>query len=356
MVGETATPSYGSGPAARLAALGDRLRGLPLDALVAALGIVFMIGVTLDIAKHAQGFSFADEGFLTPEHSIFYGAFVVTALLVGVATYSNRYRGESWIDAVPTGYGWAIVGFVVFGLNGPADYLWHLQFGVEEGFEGLLSPTHLMLATGSTIFMLSPIRAAWYRGEDGSGLRGIPIAVAASLMLAHIVLFAPITPSPVHSDVDISDVSEEISPAVAEFMGTPMSAMESFIVFPLMLLGAALVLSRRFDLPPGAITIAFLGPAILGGARGGLGGILGVLVAGVVGDVLNQLYPPVRDRALPNRVFGIFLPVAFLATVHGMGFLVGEVDWTVHEWVGSIVVVGLAGWLLSFGIAPDPDR
>jgi hypothetical protein len=38
---------------------------------------------------------------------------------------------------------------------------WHLVFGIETDVAALLSPTHLLLATGAALIVAGPLRAAW---------------------------------------------------------------------------------------------------------------------------------------------------------------------------------------------------
>src|SRR6266702_774121 len=38
--------------------------------------------------------------------------------------------------------------------------LWHIAFGVEADVESLISPSHLVLAVGSTLMLTGPLRAA----------------------------------------------------------------------------------------------------------------------------------------------------------------------------------------------------
>ena len=37
--------------------------------------------------------------------------------------------------------------------------LWHIVFGIEEGVEGLIGPSHLVLALGGSLMITGPLRA-----------------------------------------------------------------------------------------------------------------------------------------------------------------------------------------------------
>lgn len=59
----------------------------------------------------------------------------------------------------------------VFGLGGVLDLLWHTAFGVEQGIDALLSPSHLTLFVGGMLLLTAPVRGAWTAPDGGVGLR-----------------------------------------------------------------------------------------------------------------------------------------------------------------------------------------
>lgn len=105
-----------------------------------------MSGVFVDGWAHQNRGSL--ETFFTPWHGLFYlGA---TAVFGHVLLVVRRSGG------VPPGYLPALVGGPLFLLAGGSDFLWHQAFGLEVGLDALLSPTHLLLASG--LLLLSTAR------------------------------------------------------------------------------------------------------------------------------------------------------------------------------------------------------
>lgn len=322
-----------------------RLSGLGLDATVAVLSALLAAGVALDFRRHAEGISFAEEGFFTPEHVFFYSMFLGVAAAIGVATYRGRRGGATWIDAVPTGYGWGVVGVFVFALGGAGDFLWHGAFGFEQGFEALVSPSHLTLAAGAVLFLASPLRACWYRDGEPTGLAALPAVLSAGLVLTAIALFGGFL-NPILQPYPAFDGSSSV-----ETLG-----VAALVTFPLVLVGVGLALCRRFDLPPGSFVLAFLLPGVASGVAGeSLGLLPSILVAGLVADGLVARRPPRPDDVRAIRTFAALVPLSFAASYLLLVALGPGIPWTVHVWVGAIGLSGIAGLLLSYAVAPGRD-
>lgn len=319
--------------------------GWTLDAAFAVLSLLMITGVALDFRAHANGISFAEEGFLTTEHVFFYSMFLGIAAVLFAATYRNRRDGARWASAVPSGYGWAVVGVLLFGLAGLADFGWHSTFGFEEGIEGLTSPSHLALATGAVLFLSSPLRAAWRRDEDPAGVEFLPVVVSAALTLTVITLFG------LYLNPLINVYATETDWAALNL------GLAGLIVFPLLLLGTALALVRRFDLPVGSLATVFLLPALANTViHGDFFLIAPAVVAGAVGDAACRVARPTADEPRALRAFGAFVPTAFAATYVGVVEVAWGVAWTVHVWTGAIVLAGMAGLLLTYVVRPDGTR
>lgn len=327
----------------RSAVRGSLADGWQLDSVVTGLSILMVTGIALDARAHAAGISFAEEGFLTPEHVFFYSAFLGIAAVIGGATVLNRSTGADWIEAVPDGYGIGVLGVVIFGFGGLGDYLWHSSFGFEQGVEALTSPTHQLLAVGGILFLSSPLRAVWRR--EGSPSAGELFSALLSAMLAFSLfgLFMSLL-NPVANPAVFSAASSDLGVA-------------GFMVFPAMLVAVGLLLSRRFDLLPGSLTLVFLGPALMGVAVSPdsyqLAGAL--VAAGLVADLLVQLAPPRPDRVLSLRLFGLAVPLAFGVTYIAIAMVAFEwpIAWSVHIWTGAVTFGALGGLVMTYVSVPD---
>ncbi len=311
-----------------------------LDAVVAVLSLLMVVGVALDFRRHAlYGVSFAEEGFFTTEHVFFYSMFLAIAAVLGAATVLQRRKGASWVEAVPTGYGWGVVGVVIFGLGGLGDLAWHTAFGFEESTEALVSPSHLALALGAGLFLASPFRSAWHRGE-ARGVRSLPVVISAGLVTTLIALFTlffnPLAaPYPHFVPPDGDGAILRVGIAAT-------------ITYPLIYVGTVLVLARRFDLPPGAYTLVFLAPALASSAAfNHFEYAWPAVTAGIVADGLARWRRPTPDDTLAARLVAALVPMTFVATYHAVIELGVGVAWTTHVWAGSIVMAGMLGLLLS---------
>ncbi|MFC6951784.1 hypothetical protein [Halorubellus litoreus] len=333
--------------------------GLPVssrtfDAVVAVFSLLTVAGIAADFRSHAAGISFAEEGFFTAEHVFFYSAFLVVAVTLFAGTAHRRSRGLDWVAAVPPGYRWGIVGVLVFGFGGVGDFFWHSAFGFEESFEALVSPSHLTLAVGSVLFLLSPLRAAARRGEDADTAFGaVPVVVSMTLALAILGMFGGF-----------------VNPLVRPYPHFEWESMRSvvtmLVAWPLVYVGAVVATLRRFDLVPGAFTVAFgVAAFAIVQVEGYVWLLVPAVVAGVLADVFAVYVRRVGiGRALRSRAFTAFaagLPAAFVTVYFTVVDLTVGIDhsylqeglfnWSIHVVVGAVVLAALVGVLFASVVA-----
>ena len=316
-----------------------------LDAVFAVLSLLMVTGIALDARAHAQGISFAEEGFLTPEHAFFYSMFLVIAVLLAGVTFSNRREGKSFVEAVPTGYGVGVIGVLIFGFGGVGDFFWHSTFGFEQGVEALTSPSHISIATGGVLFLSSPLRAAWKRSGTPSSLSMGAALLSGLLAFALVGLFAGL----------INPIMR-----VAVFVEYPAAVqlgVAGFMTFPMLLVGVGLAMARRFELPFGSLTVVFLGPGLIGLAVNPEYAplLLAFVAAGVVADALVHFAPPTPGRGLSLRLFGAAVPLAFAGTYFAVaaGVIPEPVVWSVHVWTGAVTLAALGGVIVTYIAVPD---
>jgi hypothetical protein len=117
---------------------------LPL--VIGTLGAFLQIGgASWDVTSHLM---LEPESFFTPSHTVLYSGIGLLGIASGIGGFmffskNKEVAGKSFTLAFKL----LIVGSVVSLLAGPADFLWHEEFGVD----GLLSPPHLALITGMLI-------------------------------------------------------------------------------------------------------------------------------------------------------------------------------------------------------------
>lgn len=341
--------------------LGAWLEGARLDAVFAALILWLHVGVTYDFRQHAEGLAFAEEGFLTVPHAVFYAAFLAIAVTLGVVVVSNRLRGAGWLAAVPTGYRFALVGVLLFGLGGPLDFLWHHTFGFEEGVEALTSPSHLLLVVGGALFVTAPLRAAWTRGLPRSLRRQAPALVGAALLLSAASVFSGYGNPVLVPHAAAGAVGGTIQGPGAGAATAPDPSVShgaaGMLVFSALLVGLALPLVRRFRLAPGAFTLVY---GLAGASVAFVGGteafVPAFVAVGLLADGLYRGLRPDPTRAVPFRAFAAVVPASFAALYFATVHLVWGLAWSTHVWAGLVVAVALVGLLTSYVAVPSVRR
>lgn len=284
------------------------------------------------------------ESFFTPWHGVLYSGFFAVFAFLLIAVVRERRDGATWRRSLPVGYGTSLVGGFVFFCGGFLDLIWHQLFGIEANVEALLSPTHLILALGVFLLVTGPLRAAWIRPSGATA----PWTALLSLTyaLALLAFFTQFAHPQVITWADRFNGLGDDSQAQALGIGgilVQAGLLTGFILFAL----------RRWQLPPGAVTlVAGLSSLAICAERDTYVLVPAAVAAGLVADALLLALRPSVQRTLSLRVFSAALPVAF----YGFYFLALQltrgVGWTIHLWLGSIVMAGCIGLLLSYLGAP----
>ena len=339
------------------------------DALIAILGALFQGGAYLDLWAHVHRPEL--ETFFTPWHAVLYSGFFAMAAATTAPLLVHRAPGASWSRALPSGYDLSVVGVLVFFLGGVLDMLWHTIFGVEVDVEALLSPSHLVLALGSTLMLTGPLRAAWRRA--GQPRASWPAVVSLAYLLSSFsfwtqyahqlgrpwpaagnqptaATFPVIAPDPLFRAAEIQSMF------VAHALG-----VASILLQAALLSGVLLIAVRRWRdaLPAGAFTVIFgLNALLIGVARDQLALILPAVLGGALADGLVRRLRPSIERPVALRAVAFLVPAAYFALFFGALALSRGLWWSVSLWAGTIVLAGTVGWLLSWLVAPPlpPDE
>ena len=172
-VSSSASRTTAAPPAARATAqraLARPLATLRLDGWIVAASAWFVGGLYLDGWAHNTFPSL--ETFFTPWHAVLYSGFLASVAVLGWAIGRHHSGGRTWWQSIPAGYEVSMLGAVLFIASGVADMLWHIVFGIEANVDALLSPTHLSLLLGGTLFVTGPIRAEARRRAAGVAASG----------------------------------------------------------------------------------------------------------------------------------------------------------------------------------------
>jgi hypothetical protein len=112
--------------------------------------ILQIIGVSWDVTSHLIR---TPESFFTPSHTLLYSGvgLLLAAAIMGAKLILTRKIDN--MNPIITSFKLLIIGSSLAIVAGPSDYAWHKAFGID----GLLSPTHFVLATGVIINSLAVI-------------------------------------------------------------------------------------------------------------------------------------------------------------------------------------------------------
>ena len=317
-----------------------------LDWAMAILSALFVGGLFLDGWAHTHGR--VDQSFFTPWHAVFYAGYAMTASALVASLLRNHARGCPWQLALPVGYGLSGLGALIFAAGGVTDLIWHTIFGIEAGVEALLSPTHLVLALGLGLIASGPVRAAWRRSEPvlGWAAQG-PMLLALTSTLSVLTFFTEYAHPLIY---------------VAAGRGHPHGGAEglgvaSVLLQTALLMAIVLLTVRTGPLPRGGLTlIVTLNAAAMGFLNFSgdypLALVVGAGVGGLLGDTLYARLHPSAATPSVWRLFAFALPATFYLCYFLALMLTEGIAWSVHLWVGSIVLAGIAGWLLSYLLLP----
>ncbi|MBI2467911.1 MAG: hypothetical protein HYV62_08875 [Candidatus Rokubacteria bacterium] len=320
--------------------------GVGLDCAVVVLSAVFVGGLFLDGWAHAHGR--VDQSFFTPWHAVFYAGYSAVASTLVASLLRNRARGYPWRGAFPAGYGLSLLGALIFAVGGVGDMIWHMLFGIEAGVEALLSPTHLALAVGLGLIVSGPLRAAWRRPEPPSTWAAqVPMLLALTLTLSLLTFFTMFAHPIVHPAAG----------AGRPYAGSEAMGVTGILLQTELLMGMILFAVRFCTLPAWALTLVVtLNAAAMGflNPHGGypLALVVAAGTAGLSADLLRAQVRPTARRPAAWRLFAFVVPAAFYLCYFLALILTEGIAWSIHLWAGSIILAGIAGWLLSYLLLP----
>ena len=116
--------------------------------IVSTLGSFMQIsGASWDITSHLLN---QPDSFFTPSHAMLYTGIGLIAISAGGSSYilrRKKIKQYNYSSSLSLSFKLLIIGSFLSLIAGPLDYLWHQSFGLD----GLLSPTHITLATGMLV-------------------------------------------------------------------------------------------------------------------------------------------------------------------------------------------------------------
>lgn len=328
------------------------------DWLMAIASLWCSGGILLDAWWH---FHSTVETFFEPAHGLLYAGLLASYVFTGITAYRFHRAGYPWKRALPPGYDTTVLGLAVFLAGGILDMIKHTLWGFEQGFNALLSPTHLTIGAGMFLIIAGPIRSAIVREDRPRTLIAqLPMLFALGSMMELI-----------HWGTQFIFLSE------AERMNAPLDpalfphdtftllsllydkqgiGLLSVMVQSLLLAGAACFIARRLVLAPGALAILFVtGNIFIALAHSNYAAqfaavMLASLVAGALGDLIRA-----RPAASQARWYAsaFVIPASYwtvMLAVLAAGM--GGIWWSPDVISGSIVIAGAAGIFMAVLTTP----
>jgi hypothetical protein len=131
----------------------------------------------------------------------------------------------------------------------------------------------------------------------------------------------------------------------------------SLFLTMLIVVGGVLWLMRDRTMPPGAWTLVWSMNALGMGLLYDQGAypfvpVLAQMAAGGAADIIAAIARPAPSRPTAWRLFAAFAPACLALGYFLAVMLTDGIWWSIHFWLGAIVVSGAAGWLLSYLLVP----
>lgn len=305
-------------------------------------GLWMMVGAFLDAWAHQH---LRIDTFFNPWHAVLYSGMAAVTAVLGLAALRNHAAGHAWRACLPRGYGLSLAAVIGFGAAGSMDLVWHSTLGFERGFDGAISPPHLLLGTCGMLAATGPLRAAWQRPVQRAPWTAVASACFVLFLLSDLTQWA----HPFNDPYALT-----VGPAGTAY-GAQVLGLASVILQSALTVGLVLFLLRRFTLPSGALLLLL---TVAGLCTSALKDhevfAIAAVAGGLVAEVLVAVLRPGPRRLAEVRVLACAVPVATYGAYFGEVGALGGTWWSVPMWTGAIVLAGLFGLLVSFLVFPPP--
>lgn len=316
--------------------------------VLAVLVAVVAAGLAIDTRRHRT-----DRGldtFFTSAHAVLYAGWLACAVYLLYVVRTRIARGARGIDAVPAGFGGAVVGALLFGVGGVGDLLWHTVFGIERQLKILFSPTHLFLMTAMLLLCFGAVRAAWL-SDDAPSLRTLwPVVLSTGALCSVLIVFFQYV-SPLDRAVFTTDV-----PVLLGLDQVIRSqSIAGVIITTVLLFGPLLLLLRRWALPFGSCTIVISVVMASNFVFTNFKPVritIAVMTGAVIIDLLSVALRRVAPPRIAFRVFGGLAPLLLWSTYVAVTVAHHQVTWSAEEWTGTLVWSSLVGLGLTVLLLP----
>lgn len=328
-----------------------------LDWLTTAGGLVVLGGMYADGHSHVYELA---ESFFTPSHGVIYAGALLSVFVLIFYAVRNMRAGYSLRNSLPEGYAPAIVAAPLAFVGGGLDMLWHSVYGVEQGLNTLVSPTHLLIYTSMAVIFTSPLRAAIARREERSLVSQLPAILGAAGCAAAIMFITEYTfypegllidrPLPMQS----GGYSQDQLTLVVILYYRHLVAMLSVLWQSVLVVAPALLLVARFRLHAGALVVYAIFEKLfvsLSFARSSAElalYLLSALCSGLIAEFFYRRFRTSFARRPALTAFGAALPASYYAAYAGIAVpLFGGTWWDPTFLFGTFAISGIVGALVA---------
>lgn len=306
--------------------------------LVASAWLV--TGLQLDAYAHATTPQL--ETFWTPWHAVLYSGIAASGLtlvwllrprLPAIPTYRS-------VMALPAALRVPLLGMAFLLVGGGVDTLWHNIFGIEQGLEIFVSPSHEFIILGMVLVAAGP--ALMTDTDRLSFADGTIVTVSALLTVLPLHIYS------LHANVLGQRYFGDGADPVRIF-STDAQVLHAYLFTTALLLLPIVLIGRRWRLPLGVPAVLVVVPALamhlmfLAGRPWWTS--LTVAIAAVGTEVVARAAALVRP--LPPAAAWVTLGVVAPPLVWGSLLLVARsevgVGWNVHMVSGLLTLTALTG-------------
>jgi hypothetical protein len=226
----------------------------------ALLGASFwmLLGLQLDAYAHANVAEL--ETFWTPWHAVMYSG-IFASCLVGIwilRPFLPEGLTVAGLKALPLSLKVSATGMVLLLISGGVDTLWHNLFGIEDGLDIFMSPSHVGIITGMAAVAFGPVLMRWEQPDNGTLSASDRALVATSLILA---MLSPHIYSLHASVLNFPAPGTGLEETTLD--GLDAVWLHGYLWTTVLLLIPVLVWARRWQLPLGIPTVLAAVPSVL---------------------------------------------------------------------------------------------
>lgn len=356
------------------------------DWVTVGLSVVTLFAVFWDGWLHNNSTTL--DSFFSSAHIMMYAGLTTLGAWIGVVYVRRQPKGKLHLslEAVPYGYGLALIALPLAALGGPGDFAWHEAYGFENQVDAPFSPTHQMLFLAGGLLGGIGLASTWHRSGRNVPLSRLWPAIISTTAVVAMIEFAFMNLLPYfYSVVPTKDFQDNLRtfPNDAYAPGTDavhkeglasavenyghdvfpyylfanMASIAGMLIFTAVFVGAILYMRRRWVLPFGSVTLmatllSVLFPFFTRWTKPEY--IFALIVTGLAVDVLQRLLiaedPAARLRL---RAFAALTPVLIwgpflLATA----LFAGGVGWNATVWTGVLSTSMGVGYGISLLMFP----